>query len=36
MPAESLEMFGIRRQVGDAGIDGSAGAFHQFGKAMMA
>ena len=32
----ALEMFGIARQVGDAGIDGSACAFHQFRKTMMA
>jgi len=34
--AESLEMFGIAPQVGDTGIDGSACAFHQFRKTMMA
>ena len=36
MAAESLEMFGIGRQVGDAGIYGSACAFHQFREAMLA
>ena len=34
--AESLEMFGIARQVGDAGIEGSACGSHQFRKTMMA